>query len=341
MDKKIAVLGVGGIGSSIGADLTKAGHNVMLVDQWPAHVEAMKVRGLHVVMPKEEFQIPVQALHHCDLCSLKQQFDIVFLAAKSYDTRWMVELIKPYLKSDGVLVSTQNSLNDEWITPIISKERDVACAFELSAEVFEPGLVKRNIGRKAARFVLGELDGGMTPRVQELAHILSAVGRTEVSTNIWGAKWTKLVFNTMNSALGAIGGFRASARIGDSRYVGFCIKLGREAVQVAAALGRILEPVFGLTPEGFINSTDETLKGLLMKINTDVSPEARSHVLQDFLKGRRTEIDYINGLIVERGREVNVPTPFNEIITSLVRQIEQGKVEPSPSTLEKLLDQCM
>lgn len=201
MARSMAVLGTGAIGSSIGADLTKAGHNVLLIDQWPAHVEAMKAKGLRVTMREEEFLVPVQAFHLCEMKDLhfapQRQLDIVFLTAKSYDTCWMVEFIKPFLKSDGVLVSVQNSLNDEWISPIIGRERDIGCAFELSADMFEPGRVKRNTDRVTTKFVLGELDGRTTPRLQEVAQILSAVGRTQVSTNIWGAKWTKLVFNSM------------------------------------------------------------------------------------------------------------------------------------------------
>jgi 2-dehydropantoate 2-reductase len=98
MGKSMSVLGAGAIGSSVSADLTKAGYNITIIDQWPAHVEAMKATGLHVQMKDEDLQIPVRALHLCDLASANLEFDIVFLAAKSNDHRWMTEFIKPYLK---------------------------------------------------------------------------------------------------------------------------------------------------------------------------------------------------------------------------------------------------
>lgn len=341
MNRNMAVLGTGAIGSSIGADLTEAGHDVLLIDQWPAHVEAMKAHGLRVAMPGQDIRIPVQAVHLCEVCSLKRQFDIVFLAAKSYDTRWMVEFIKPYLNPHGVLVSTQNSLNDEWISPLLGYERDIGCALELSAEVFEPGVVKRNTDRAGTRFVVGELNGRVSSRVQEVAQILSAAGKAEVTTNIWGAKWTKLAANTMMMAVDSIGGIGPYELVQTPKYVDFCIRLGRETVQVGAALGYTLEPLFGLTAEDFLNSTDEVLKALMLKLASDVGREARSCVLQDLLKGRPSEIgDYLNGLVAKKGREVGVPTPLNEVVSSLIRQIEEGKLQPNLSNLE-MLDRYM
>src|ERR687895_254204 len=192
MQKKVAVLGAGAIGSSVSADLTKAGYDVTVIDQWPAQVEAMKSKGLRIQMPDGVVETPIRALHLCDLASSNLEFDIVFLTVKSNDHRWMTELIKPYLKPDGVLNAIQNGMNDDSIASIIGRERTVGCVVELSAEIFTPGLVKRNTNPQATWLSLGELDGYYTPRVKELQSILSHVGRCDVTGNIYGAKWTKL-----------------------------------------------------------------------------------------------------------------------------------------------------
>ncbi len=336
MNGKMAIFGPGAIGSSVGADLTKAGYPVLLVDQWPAHVEAMKSTGLRVIMPEEELQVQVQAIHLCDLCSLKPQFDIVFLTAKSYDTRWMVELIKPYLKPDGVLVSMQNSLNDEWISPVIGRERDIACAFELDADV-RAGVVVRNTDRVNTYFVLGEIDGRITPRVHGVAKILSAVGKTQVTNNIWGAKWTKLIINTTASSLGALSGRGSWEMFQNPKYLDFAVKLGAETVRVGVALKYVLEPLYGLTAEDLALSTEETLKKLLQRLTATVGKDARSVMLKDLLRGRLTEVDFLNGLVVRKGREVNVPTPLNERVASLVKELEQGRMKPSLSNLDMLV----
>ncbi len=342
MNSNTAILGTGSIGSCVGADLTKAGHNVVLIDQWPAHVEAMKTQGLRITMTSsgEELHIPVQAVHICDVCTLQHHFDIVFLTAKSYDTRWMVEFIKPYLKLDGVLVSLQNSLNDEWIAPIIGYERDIGGVVELSAKMFEPGLVKRNTDHSHTWFALGELHGRVTPRVQEIAEILRAVGTTEVTTNIWGAKWTKLVVNCMFMAICGILGILDWEVTQNPQLLELSIKLGKESMHVGTTLGYRMEPIFGLSVEDFLGSTDEVLKKTLMALISNIGKESLNCILQDHLKGRRSEVEFLNGLVVRKGREAKVPTPLNEAITSLDKQIEQKMLIPDLSNLpllEKLI----
>src|SRR5215217_3500790 len=97
MSLKIAVLGTGANGSCIAASLIDAGHDVTLIDQWPANVEAMRANGLKITMPETEQDVSVRAYHLCDVCTLNQTFDVVLLAVKAYDTRWACEMIKPYL----------------------------------------------------------------------------------------------------------------------------------------------------------------------------------------------------------------------------------------------------
>src|SRR3982750_2952037 len=174
-NKKIAVLGAGAMGSSVSADLTRAGYDVTVIDQWPAQVEALKSKGLRVEMTDGVIETPINALHLCDLASSNLEFDIVFLAVKSNDHRWLTELIKPYLKPHGVFVSIQNGMNDDSVASIVGRERTVGCVVELSAEIFTPGRVKRNTTHKTTWFALGELDGFYTPRVREIEALMKNV----------------------------------------------------------------------------------------------------------------------------------------------------------------------
>lgn len=334
-NRKIAVLGSGAIGGSIGADLTLAGLDVVLIDPWAAHVDAMKAGGLCVALPDRELVAPVRALHLCEVAALTAQFDIVLLAAKSYDSGWLAEFIKPYLKTGGVLVCVQNSLNDEWVAPVIGYTRDIGCTLELSGEVFTPGIIQRNTDHRKTWFGLGELNGRITPRLREIETIMRHAGRVTLTENIWGLKWTKLINSTM--MLGTLGvlGLNAceATRPG---VVDLLIKVGREGVAVGRALGYATEAIFGMPAEAFAGATDDVLRKNLETIVGFIGKKARGVVLQDFIKQRASEAPYFNGLMAEKGRAAGVPTPYNDAVMTLVGRIERGECVPGLAHLEFL-----
>lgn len=323
--KKIAVLGVGAIGSSIGADLTQAGFDVTLIDQWPAHVRAMKNNGLHVQFKDSQFQVPVNALQLCHMASAKLQFDIVFLAAKSNDTRWLTEFIKPYLKADGVIVGAQNGMNDDAIASIVGRERVIGCVVELQAELFTPGQIQRNTTRKGSWFNVGELDGSLTPRIREIAAIMGKVGRCDITNNIYGAKWTKLIANTMTMGPFSLLGLRNVEACALPGMFDISVKLGRESLAVGAALGYRMEPLFGLRADEFAGSSDENLITTMKTLMSHVGG-GRTAPIHDHLKGRNSEIEYISGLVARKGRELGINTSANEVVTTIDRQINRGEI---------------
>ena len=119
MAKRIAILGSGANGSAIGADHTNAGLDVKLIDQWPAHIEAMRTNGLTVEMPAETVNTRVNAYHLCDIATFTEPLDVVLMLFKAYDSRWAAELIKPHLAEDGVLVGVQNGMTAETIADVV------------------------------------------------------------------------------------------------------------------------------------------------------------------------------------------------------------------------------
>jgi 2-dehydropantoate 2-reductase len=336
MSKTIAVLGAGAIGSSVGADLTGAGEDVVLIDPWPAHVEAMRNDGLRVVMPDLEVDTRVRALHIGELASERPTFEIVLLAAKSYDTTWMCHLIAPYLADDGVLVGLQNGMNEEMITPIVGRERTVACVVELSAEIWEPGLVQRDTTRSGTWFAVGELDGAVTDRVEDVAALLRNSARVDVTDNIFGAKWSKLVVNSMTMgpySLIGLKNWEASALPGMTEI---SVRIGRESAAVGQALGYRLEPIFGMTAEQFSGEGDEMLVNAIRVLHGHIGKDATTATVQDQKKGRRTELDHITGTVVRKGREAGVPTPANDAVLELAGEITRGERKMEPANLEAL-----
>ena len=329
------MLGAGAIGSSIAADLTQAGLDVTVIDQWPAHVEAMQAAGLRVTMTDNDVQTAVRALHLCDLASTALKFDIVFLAVKSNDHRWMAEYIKPRLKPDGILVGTQNGMNDDSIAEIIGRGRTLGCVVELQAELFTPGLIKRNTTRQGTWFSVGELDGAYTPRVREIETIMRNVGKVEVTNNIYGAKWTKLIVNTMTMGpFGLLGlrNFEAAALPG---MLDISLRLGKESLAVGAALGYRMEPLFGLRADEFAGSSDENLVTTMETLMSHVGG-GRTAPIHDHIKGRASEIEFISGVVSRKGRELGIVTPLNDAVVEIDRQINRGEIKMERANFELL-----
>ena len=336
MGKRIAVLGAGAIGSSISVDLVDAGYDITVFDQWPAQIETIRSQGLRIQMTDREVHVRPSAHHLCDLARLNTQFDIVLMAVKSYDTRWHAELIAPYLKPDGWFVGVQNSMNDDAIADIIGRERVVGCCVELSAEIFVPGFVQRNTPRTGTWFGLGELDGKLSKRVYELEAMFRNVGKVGVTSNIYGTKWTKLITNSMTMGpFGLLGMKNWDARELPGMF-DLSVELGRETLAVGTALGYRMEPIFGLLADDFGGDTDEMLAKVMQTLMAHVGRNSRTAPIHDNIKGRRTELEFISGLVARKGRELGIPTPYNSAVTEIDRLICSKALRMEPANYERL-----
>src|SRR3954469_7764900 len=247
MSQKIAVFGTGANGSCIAASLIEAGPDVVLIDQWPAHVEAMRANGLTITMPETEQQVAGRAYHLGDLCTLNRTFDVVRVAMKAYDTRWSCEMIKPYLGSDGMLIGMQNAMEALTIADVVGGERTVGCVIELSSEMFTPGQVKRNTPPPKTWIGLGALGHSAEGRLAEMQALLAPVGKVEIKQNILAAKWTKLIVNAMCLGPFAMVGLTLYDALKLPGMRELIIEIGEEAMRGGQDLGYPVEPIFGLT----------------------------------------------------------------------------------------------
>jgi 2-dehydropantoate 2-reductase len=337
MSQKIAVFGTGANGSCIAASLVDAGLDVILIDQWPAHVEAMRANGIRIAMPETELHVPVRAYHLCDVCTLNETFDIVLLVMKAYDTRWACEMIKPHLAPDGILIGMQNAMTASTIVDVVGPERTIGCVVELSSEMFTPGLVKRKTPPKKTWIGIGALDHGPGHRLAEIQALLGPVGRVEIKPNILAAKWTKLVVNAMCLGPFAMVGLTLADAVKLPGMRELIIEIGAEAVRAGQALGYPVEPIMGLTQEDLAGSNRPTER-LFDKLASDIGPgRGLNTVLQDLLKGRASEVGMINGLVVEESQRRGYSAPANARVVDITRQIEAGALKPTPSNMELAL----
>ena len=331
----IAFLGTGANGSSIAVDVIQAGYKVSCYDQWPENIEAVRNNGFTVNLPTGETSARAEAFHLCQLAESREKFDIVFLGFKSYDTLWACEMIKPYLSDGGILVGLQNGMTAGIIQNSVGAERTIGCVVELSSEMVEPGIVQRNTPKERTWFGLGALNGKNISAISKISEILSCAGTVSVSQNILSAKWMKLLVNTMSLGPFALLGLPVQAGLSEPGMREIVVKIGQEAMLLGEALGFEPEPIMGLTKKEMRHSNRLPEK-LLDTLVGHIGPAARDCILQDFLKGRRTEIEMINGFIVKESERLGRAAPYNAAVTKVGAMISAGEISPNPENIELL-----
>lgn len=343
MSRRIAIVGSGAVGAYLGGYLARAGEDVTLIDAWPEHVERMRAHGLSLSGLSEEecFTTPVRSMHITEVQSLARTgpVDVAFVCTKSYDTEWATRLIRDYLAPTGFVVSLQNCINEPRIAAVVGWGRTLGCiASQIAVDLVAPGEVRRGVprgGNAHTVFRAGEIHGGVSPRVEAVAGLLSLVDSSRVTTNLWGERWSKLVANAMRNGLSAASGMSSNGcdREAVTRWI--CIRTAGEAVRVGLAQGYRLEKIYEAMPEEWLagaseqGAAREALEERMIASAGRRAETMRPSMGQDILKGRRTEIDFINGLVAEKGAELGIPTPVNLAMVEAVKRVELGKVEPS------------
>lgn len=337
MSSRIAVVGAGANGAGVGADLTRAGLDVTLIEQWPSHVEAMRARGVRVETDDAEPEVtPVRVHHVCEVAELRDDFDVVLVLVKAYDTRWATELVLPRLADGGLIAGVQNGMTAHDVASIAGDARTLGAVIEISSTMYEPGVIHRHTPRERSWFAVGSLTPATHGREEELAGILRHAGTVAVVDDILAAKWMKLVSNASVLVPTAALGMPMADALAVPGMREFMTRAGQEALDVGRALGHPVLPIFGLRaddvaqPESVVSTMlDALYRGF-------VRPGATTTVLQDWTKGRRSEAGDINGAVVDGGARTDTPTPVNAAILEVARRIESGALAPDADNLTVL-----
>jgi len=323
---KIAVIGTGANGASIGADFVQAGYDVTYIEQWPDHVEAMNRNGVTVNLPDETVVTPVNAIHLCQVAEIKEKFDLVFMLVKAYDTRWAAELIKPVLAEGALVVGLQNGMSIDDLVDIIGAERVMGAVIECCSNMFEPGVCNRETPPSGSWFALGGLTPSTQARAEDVAQVLRHAGTVEVCDDIRSAKWMKLVANAAELVPSALLNQPLHEVVQDPEMVDYMKACAKEALAVCIGSGSKIVPIFGLKeaqqdPDLYaVELFDQVIAHFTF-------PNTLTTVLQDWRKGRRAEIHEINGLVVREGARLGIPTPANTITLDIASRIESGELE--------------
>jgi 2-dehydropantoate 2-reductase len=335
---KIAVVGAGANGASIGADLTRAGHDVTLVEQWPAHVEAMRAGGLRIEMPDSTTHTAVRACHLCGVATFRERFDVVLVVMKAYDTRWACRLIEPCVAPDGLVVGVQNGMTADVVRDVVGPERALGAVIECSSEMTTPGVVQRHTPPARSWFAVGSLGPEAAGREHQVAELLRHAGTVEIVDDIRSAKWMKLVSNATTLVTTALLGLPMLAALHHPGMRELMLRSGQEALDAGLAAGYEILPIFGLTeddvatPEHVVETLLDTLYARFVLEHTTTT------ILHDWRKGRHSEVDDLNGAVVDHAERHGLAAPVNAAVVEIAHRIERRDLAPQPANAELLAE---
>ena len=302
---KVCVLGAGSLGSTIGGALAQAGNEVHFVGRAP-HMNAINEKGLVMVTPTgEEMAHPVGHTVPDGIGAV----DLVIVLCKAFDTAKTIEEARELVGPDTVVMSLQNGLGaEDVLCEAVGAEHVIGGKTYIGGMLLEPGRVQATIPGKDT--FIGELDGGVTPRVQAIGKAFEDAGmHCIVSDNIMGVIWDKLLVNVATGAVCGVTRLPYGPMYEEEKLVACACAAVQEGMDVAAAAG--------------VKLTYSKLIDVLELARAGLPYDFKPSILQSLEKHRPTEVGVINGAVVAQGKKYGVPTPVNETLQALVGGVER------------------
>lgn len=313
---KIVMLGAGALGSTIGGTLAMAKNEVYFVDMWKEHVDKINAQGLHMTDETNDWYVKVDARTNGEGIN---EADLVIVLVKSFATKSAVEQLKKtnVIGENTVVMSLQNGLgNEETIASVVGEENVISGKTYVGGRLIEAGYI--SAGVKGKWTYIGELNGEKTERIQKVCDVFNKAGLLcEVSDNIKGLIWDKLLINVAAGALCGITRLPYGPLYEEEYIKDVAVEAIQEAINVAKAAGVKLKSE---DPEYPWYAASEGLPATF-----------KTSILQSLELKRPTEIDFINGSVCEWGKKYNIPTPVNKTLVACVKGIEKFILEYEPT----------
>jgi 2-dehydropantoate 2-reductase len=322
---KVAVIGAGAVGGVVATFMTKAGWDVEVAAKRPEIVDRAALPGFHIFGHKGEAEVRLAAVK--EVAELSGPKDIVFLATKAVDAADAARAAAPLLSESGAIVSLQNGICEYDLAEVVGRDKVIGAVVAWGATMHDPGVIEVT---SPGEFIIGNLDGPLDERLQLIQEMLFAVQPCRITENIMGELYAKLVINACINSLGVIVGLPLGGLLSIARVRLLFMGLMREMMAVAQAEGIKVEPGGGgkLDYYRFIDGNGwlaRQRRGLIIRLIGAKYRRIKSSSLQSLERGRPTEIDFLNGYIVRRGRAKGVPTPLNDLMVKMVKEIEAGR----------------
>jgi 2-dehydropantoate 2-reductase len=333
---RILIVGLGALGGVIATRLQAAGISVHLAVRSAESAVRLQAAGLRVTGAGGEASANAAVVAPLEAYVGAVPFDLIVLATKAQDALAAASALPRMLAADGAILPIQNGFVPQMVADCLADSRVVGGLSNLGATMKSPGVYEQ---RNAGHLLIGELAGGESERTARIAGVLGPGVEIRVTRNLRGAVWSKLLLNCSVTTLGAIAGLTMRQYLALPGGRDLFIRTYDEALSVALASGdrperMVVEPVPpGWNRRSIPGPAFEAWLGGILGFYGDV----KASMLQDFEQGKPTEIDFINGHVVDLGHRQGLPTPVNSAITGTVRAITRGEVVPGPALLAGIL----
>jgi 2-dehydropantoate 2-reductase len=322
---KTIILGAGSLGTIAGALITKNGGDVLLVDANKAHVDALNRNGA-TVTGLTKLNVPVKAVTPDQM---EGTYDLVLYLVKQTYNESALKALLPHLHKNSIVCTMQNGVPEEEVARYVGREKVMGCAVGWGATWIGPGVSELTSDPGKMTLDLGELDGSVTERIKKAAGVLEKICPTEITTNLAGIRWAKLLINATLSGMSASLGCNFGDILDSDKALACAAFIGDETIRVAAGLGVTLEKIQGadLRVLAFKTRAEMAQKFAIYRAVFGPHKLLKASMLQDIEKGLKTEIDAINGVVSECGKKVGIATPINDKVVEIVKEIETGRMK--------------
>jgi 2-dehydropantoate 2-reductase len=334
---KIVVIGAGAIGGVTAAYMAVSAIDVTLVCKHESLAETVRTSGLRITGPHGEHRIKMKAV--AEISELRDTYDCCLIATKAYDLEAAAKAILPELTPDALVVSLQNGICFDVLARTVGTSRAVGAVITWSSTYMGEGHLELT---GEGGFIIGLPGGGTTPQLEALRDAMNNAFPTTISDDIFGEIYSKLIINSGITCGGAMTGQTLGQMLSGRKARLFFMEIVREDMTVAAAMGLKVPPFGGkLDYDKFVKGKHLTaqLRRHLILIFVGLRyRKLKSSSLTALQRGGKTEVDTLNGWIVQKGRELGVPTPVNENVVRIIKEIEAGTRQISPDNISAALE---
>lgn len=325
---KIAIYGAGSLGTVLGAYLSKAGVSVDLITRNKEHVESLNRDGAKII-GKVRMTVPVHALTPDEMT---EKYELIFLLTKQLENKSILENLKKNMTDDCIVCTMQNGLPELSVSEVVGEDRTMGCTVAWGATLHGHGVSELTSEPDSMSFGLGRMNGKKDEKLMYVKSVLEKMCPVVIEDNFMGVRWSKLLINAAFSGMSAVTGgtFGDAANRRDSRVC--CQSIIKECIDVAAVAGIKIEPVQGkdiVKLLDYSNPLKKKFAYILIPLCIKKHAALKASMLQDLEKGKKCEVDAINGVVCAYGKKYGVKTPYNDKVCEVIHGIEDGKYRPS------------